>query len=421
MTDVRTLLAAALLAVAAACSAPRDAGPAVHGIGLDIGRDERIQLVESWPAGTTLDHPDLPDTADVWIAMIDGARESIDFAQFYASNEPGSRLEDVVLALERAARRGVAIRWLAEEKFYATYPDTLERIARLPRAELRRFDVDPLMGGVLHAKYFVVDGAELFVGSPNFDWRSLEHIQELGVRLREPAVAGAFGDVFEADWALAGGTPRDEVALLRQGTVLRSFPVGVGRDADAVRVTPVFSPLGWLPDEGLWDLPRILGLIESARRTVRVQLLTFKTQVWNGDDWTDLEDALRAAAGRGVTVQLLLADWCKRRGTIETLQALQRVPEVEVRLATVPQDPAGFVPYARVVHAKYVVVDGERAWIGTSNWERSYFYESRNAGLILEGTALAGTLEAFFRGGWTSDYAVPVDPDATYAAPRIGE
>jgi phosphatidylserine/phosphatidylglycerophosphate/cardiolipin synthase-like enzyme len=92
-----------------------------------------------------------------------------------------------------------------------------------------------------------------------------------------------------------------------------------------------------------------------------------------------------------------------------------------VRLATVPQDPAGFVPYARVVHAKYVVVDGERAWIGTSNWERSYFYESRNAGLILEGTALAGTLEAFFRGGWTSDYAVPVDPDATYAAPRIGE
>jgi phosphatidylserine/phosphatidylglycerophosphate/cardiolipin synthase-like enzyme len=74
-----------------------------------------------------------------------------------------------------------------------------------------------------------------------------------------------------------------------------------------------------------------------------------------------------------------------------------------------------------VVHAKYLVVDGEKAWIGTSNWERGYFHDSRNVGLIVDGRPFAQKLERFFQSGWTSRYAEPVDPDADYAPPRIGE
>jgi phosphatidylserine/phosphatidylglycerophosphate/cardiolipin synthase-like enzyme len=201
----------------------------------------------------------------------------------------------------------------------------------------------------------------------------------------------------------------------------RAFPVTVIDDGDTVRITPVFSPRGWLPDESLWDLPRLTALIDSAGTTVRVQLLTYRTTDRDGRFFEDLEAALRRAAARGVSVQLLLSDWCMRAGTIEGLQSLEPLPNVEVRLMTIPQWSGGFVPYARVAHAKYLVVDGRRAWIGTSNWERDYFLASRNVGLILESRSIGAALDRFFLDGWNGPYAKPVDPCGKYQPPRIGE
>jgi phosphatidylserine/phosphatidylglycerophosphate/cardiolipin synthase-like enzyme len=68
-----------------------------------------------------------------------------------------------------------------------------------------------------------------------------------------------------------------------------------------------------------------------------------------------------------------------------------------------------------------MVVDGETAWLGTSNWERDYFYESRNCGVFVEGRSFGGELQRFFDRGWSSPYAAPVDPKAAYEAPRIGD
>ena len=373
-----------------------------------------LQLVESFPVETTLDNPDLPDAHTVWLEMIRGARHSLDFAQFYVSNESGSRLETIVSAIERAAARGVRVRFLTEEKFARTYPESLERLDKQARIEVRRFDVGRVSGGVLHAKYFVVDRKDVFLGSQNFDWRSLTHIQELGVVVRLPSVTRAMLDVFETDWALAGGeafTPR----IPRE----TGFPVLVPQDGDTLRVTPVFSPEGQLPDKRLWDLPRLVDLIASARQTLRVQLLTYRSTGRDSVYFDTLETALRGAAGRGVAVQLLLSDWCKRPGTLEGLQSLQSVPNIDVKLVTIPQAAAGFIPFARVIHAKYLVVDARAFWLGTSNWEKDYFYNSRNVGLIVEGS-LARRLDQFFTDNWSSAYAFDLDACATYEPPRIG-
>ena len=80
----------------------------------------------------------------------------------------------------------------------------------------------------------------------------------------------------------------------------------------------------------------------------------------------------------------------------------------------------GFVPFSRVIHSKYLVADGERAWIGTSNWEEGYFRRSRNVGLILEGAAIGRRLDRYFETGWNSPYAEAVDPRKDYVPPRIG-
>ena len=373
-----------------------------------------VELVETAPIETTLDHADIPEAADVWRAMIAGARRTIDLAEFYVTSQPQSCLEPVIDALLAAADRGVRVRLLVDAGFAKHEAATLVRLEATGKLVVRRFDMHARAGGILHAKYFIVDGSDAYLGSQNFDWRSLTHIQELGARLRSPVLAGALSDLFETDWALAGGS--DATARVHAHAADK-FPLVVGSGAARMELTPVASPRGWLPDEKSWELPQLVALVDGARRTVRVQLLTYQATA-RGRSFDELDAALRRAAARGVSVQLLIADWCKRKGCIEGLQHLNAVPNIAVELVTIPPWSGGFIPYARVVHAKYLVVDGVRAWIGTSNWERDYFYESRNVGLVIKGGALPARLDAFFADGWSSPYATRVDGNAHYEAPR---
>lgn len=392
-----------LLLLAALAGSPLQAAPP----------DNVLQLVETAPVETTLDHPDIPDAWQVWPQMIDGAAKTLDFSEFYAATPPAgaaSRLDPVLAAIERAAGRGVRVRFLLDRRFIQIYPETVTRLRAIEGTEVRVIDFGALAGGVQHAKYFLVDGREAYVGSQNFDWRSLEHIQELGVRVAQPAVAKFLADVFATDWSLAGGAAKSFRVKPPAGGY--GFPVRIGPAA----VVAVASPQGWLPDEKSWELPELVKMIDGARSRVRVQLLNYRAAARDGVYWDALEAALRRAAARKVQVELLLADWSQSAGTIEGLQSLEPLPNLAVRLVTIPQASTGFIPFARVVHAKYLVVDGERAWIGTGNWERDYFFNSRNVGLIVDSPLLGGQLDRFFTDLWGSPYAKPVDPCAQYKA-----
>jgi phosphatidylserine/phosphatidylglycerophosphate/cardiolipin synthase-like enzyme len=385
-------------------------------LGLAAAQGE-LELVETPPVETTLDHADLRNADVVWLEMFARARKSIDLGEFYVSNQAGSKLEGVVQALEAAAARGVHVRLLADAKFAKTYPETLERIAKHANCEVRRWEVGKSFGGgVLHAKYFVVDRSELFVGSQNFDWRSLEHVLELGLRVADAKIAGEFQAVFDADWQIAGDAPVEGAVA----TTIGALEPEVATIAGA-KVSARFSPLAGVPDERWWDLPELVRWIDGAKTSVRVEVMTYKPLTYDKTFWGELDNALRRAAARGVKVQLLCADWCKRAGTIEGLQSLEPLANVEVRMVTIPAHSSGHIPYGRVIHAKYMTVDGARAWLGTSNWERDYFEESRNMSLFVEGGALCGRLERFFDELWSSPYAYAVDPSAKYQPPKIGE
>ncbi len=418
-------LASIALAICTACT-PRpvvDPIPAAEGRAGPAGPAGRVDLVESAPVETALEHADVLHAYEVWPEMIRGASRTLDIAEFYVSNAPGSRLEPVIQAVEAAADRGVAVRVIADARFAKLYPETLDRLAARRGVTVRRFDVGKVMGGVLHAKYFVVDGREAYLGSQNFDWRSLTHIQEMGVRLRDPAATAAYARVFAMDWDLAVGAapspPSPPPLTSASAGPPPSFPeIAAGAPAT---VTPVFSPTGFLPDPRTWELPALVSLIDHARSSVHVQVLTYKTSARDGSPFPDLDDALRRAAGRGVAVELLVSDWDKRKGTVEAVQALSRVHGVAARFLDVPAWSGGFVPFARVAHAKYMVVDGARAWVGTSNWEGDYFTRSRNVGIIVEGEAFAGALERVFRDGFAGRYAEAVDPDRTYEAPKVDD
>lgn len=368
-----------------------------------------VEVVSSVPLETSISRAGTRDAALVWLEMIQGARRSIDIAEFYLSGKKGKALDAVIEALLAAGRRGVRVRILSDAAMAATYPETLKRFRTRPNILTRLFDWKKLTGGILHAKYFIVDDREVFIGSQNFDWRSLTHIQETGLRIRAPLFALALRRIFEADWQYNGG---DHAAYQKLAALppLRFPP-------EAVLVA---SPLRFNPPGVNDALAALVALIDRARRRVTVQLLSYSLEMQGSTEkFRRIDQALRRAAHRGVRVQMLVADWSLRASQINGLQELALVPNLDVKFAAIPPFRGKFIPYARVVHSKVMRVDDDISWVGTSNWGHDYFYRSRNVEVILRRIEVACVLDEIFLSLWNGPYAQRLDPNKEYVPPRI--
>ena len=370
------------------------------------GQPPTTQLVQSIPAETDLADPALSYAKDVWVDMIRSAKTSVDAAQFYVTNHPGSALEPVLMELEKAGSRGVKVRFLLSSKMLDQDAASVTRIRHIPGAEVRSFDLAGVSKGILHAKYFVVDGREAFLGSQNFDWRALEHIHELGVRTTEPVIVSRLSRLFAIDWTFA------------EGRKVQDFPAQPPMSARA-QVELVASPPFLTPKDIRSSSEALVELLDQAKQTVRVQLLTYSPISGQDHFWPTLDNALRAAAVRGVKVHLMVSDWVLGGRALPHLKALSLIPNLEVKVVSIPEAKAGHIPFSRTVHSKYLVVDGTHLALGTSNWEESYFSESRNIELIFRDSPLAAQAAAIHDRLWNSRYAFALDPMKTYEKRKV--
>ena len=213
------------------------------------------------------------------------------------------------------------------------------------------------------------------------------------------------------------GSSDDTDAPTSASVDVSPFPLPLRFGEATALATPVGSPESLLPAGG-WDLPVIVEAIEGAEERVRVQLLSYAVVGYDKSEWCVLDDALRAAAARGVAVELLVANWSKKGSKLASLKSLQQVEGITVRFANIPEHSEGFIPFSRVVHSKVLVVDQDWAWVGTSNWSKDYFHGSRNIGLVLEGAEAGRQLNDYFAQIWVSDYCETVDPEAEYSPPK---
>ena len=133
-----------------------------------------------------------------------------------------------------------------------------------------------------------------------------------------------------------------------------------------------------------------------------------------------IDQAVRAAAQRGVKIKLMVADWNLTFAKLPYLKSLAVLPNVEVRVVTLPRAAGGFIPYARVVHTKTMAIDDAIAWIGTSNWEGGYLDKSRNLEVVLRDPLMARRVAALHEQMWSSPYAAPLDINRAYPSPHPG-
>ena len=380
-----------------------------------------IEIVESTPIGTSLDNPDIRNTQEVWLEMIGSAQRSLDLEEYYVSNEPGRLLESVLAAIYKAADRGVKVRLIVDSRMYKTYPESVDSLGHHGSIETRLINFGAIAGGIQHSKYFIVDGKEIFIGSQNFDWRSLEHIHELGLLINNKEIAEVYGDIFDLDWQLASDTTRSKKStpILHKRYQMPIHIAATGGE-DAI-VTPTSSPMGYIPDTTLWDERAILALINGARRTLTLQFLSYSTRVWGGGTYMTIDDAIRNAAKRGVKVRMIISDWEKGSQSVNVLKELSALPNIEVAFTAIPEWSGGYISYARVEHCKYIVADDTTFWLGTANCEKSYFYTTRNLGVVGKSPFVAGTLSKIFLKSWNSPYKELVTQNGEYKPREHGE
>ncbi|MBL4633568.1 MAG: hypothetical protein JKY56_06840 [Kofleriaceae bacterium] len=128
--------------------------------------------------------------------------------------------------------------------------------------------------------------------------------------------------------------------------------------------------------------------------------------------WPTLSGAQQRQAWR--TIQwawlrhLLVSDWLSKKYQLEQLTALHQQPNIEVRVGAIPVHSSGKIPFARVIHSKYMTVDGKTLWLGTSNWSKGYFTQSRNVALILRKPELTASAELIHDTLWNGRYVKPI-------------
>ena len=311
---------------------------------------------------------------------VDDAATSV-FMEFYIWNEGGAA-DDVLDAVIRAARRGVACRLLvdalgARPWWRSKQPKRLrdagvEVRQALPVGLFRTF-----VGRIdlrLHRKIVVVDGRVAWTGSMNLvDPRFFKQDAGVGewvdamVRL-EGAVVAPLAATMVGDWALESGEPVDLIAE-KAGLSL----VAPRGDAD-IQVIP--SGPGETGD-GL--LQMLIALINAGQGEV---VLT--TPYLIPDD--ALLQALRGAAGRGVKVCVIVPE---KVDSALTRHASRSYYEdllemgVEIRLYR-----------GGLLHTKSITVDGKMSMFGTVNLDMRSLRLNYEVALFVYDTGFATELRA---------------------------
>ncbi|MGZ3711701.1 MAG: phospholipase D-like domain-containing protein, partial [Bdellovibrionota bacterium] len=374
-----------------------------------------FELVYTAPAETSLQNPDLRNPVDVWVELINGAQKTIDFEELYASSKAGEPLEKVLEAMESAAARGVKIRFILEKSMLrACYPGTITRLEKIKNLELRLLDFGKLHnGGLMHAKYFVVDGKTAYMGSQNFDWRSLKHIHETGLKITDVKISSQLHAIFEFDWKAW--------ETLRKGQKVSAGQTKPLLAKEGERAFLAASPLALLPPGIVNSEAELLSVLDGAMKEIRIQVLEYYPLDWDHRYYAAIDDALRAAAARGVKVRLMISHWNQGQPGINYLKSLAILPNVAVEIVTIPMAKEGAIPFARVNHSKFAVIDDKIAWIGTSNWTGGYFDQLRNVEIVIHDAQMAKRLAALHEQLWVSPYGATLDILKEYPKPNKGD
>jgi phosphatidylserine/phosphatidylglycerophosphate/cardiolipin synthase-like enzyme len=145
----------------------------------------------------------------------------------------------------------------------------------------------------------------------------------------------------------------------------------------------------------------VLHLLDSAEDTILLEQPTL------GAPDGPLVRGTVAAAKRGVEVRILLdRSWYVREDNRALVEELNREAEREsIPLTAKLVDPGGRF---QKIHAKGVVVDGERTLVGSLNWNDNALTENREVSVVVHSEGVGRYFTRVFEADWNEAQRVPI-------------
>jgi putative cardiolipin synthase len=383
--------------------------------------------------------------------LIEAAQRSLDVQYYISHDDISGNL--LFQALRRAAERGVRVRLLLDDNGIAGLDPTLGALDALPNLEVRLYNpffqrtFRPLgyvtdfrrLNRRMHNKSLTADGAATVIGGRNvgdeyfgasedvnfadldllaigpvvrdvakvFDqyWNSAS-AYPFGTLVQQPA--GNAAALLQARLAELGGEPavRDYLHALETSTVVRDHLAG-RLPFDWVRTRVLADDPAKTLEKGLPPAEELLlqrlGAVIGAPQSAFDVVSPYFVPMAAGTD------AFRDLAGRGVKVRVLTnslaatdvfavhAGYAKRRKAL--LEAGVRLFELQ---PTAKPDTT-FGDWVRVLggsgaslHAKTFAVDGQRAFVGSFNFDPRSTELNTEMGFVVDSPALAADIAHAF-------------------------
>jgi cardiolipin synthase A/B len=276
---------------------------------------------------------------------IEGAQRSL-WVEVYLLTD-----RNVIYALEDAANRGVDVRVLLEMNPYGVGTTSpLQTLQELQAAGVKAEGGDPAYH-YTHEKAIIVDGATVEILTANLTKSGLggssySENREYGViDTNAPDVQEAMA-IFIADWQRVAPTLTDPNLV----------------------VSPVNARA------------RLETFIAGAKTTLSVE----DEEMYD----SQTEDALAAAAQRGVNVEVVLPQPSGSSGMSADVARLLR-GGIHVRYIS-----------AVYMHAKLMIADGSRGFVGSENFSANSLDDNRELGLLIADPQVITTLNKTFQQDW---------------------
>ena len=241
----------------------------------------------------------------------------------------------------------------------------------------------------MHSKVVIVDQKIVFVSSGNFvqttypkDLSAIEKVystpaRDWGIVIYSTAVAETFTEKFNSIWNNAtdynpstDGTGTEKTS---------SYTMSYVKEFDAevfegfVGLEPVFSPDN--------SLNTIKWMIDRANHTIFIQ----QFYINSGGSVDTLIDALKNAATRGVTIQIIIQD-----NPTEVQGYFSGYSNIHVVAADGPL----------FYHVKSVIVDDHLVLISSINWSDKSISENYEAGILVDSRNVTHYYKTIFQDDW---------------------
>lgn len=341
---------------------------------------------------------------------IQSAKHSIHLDLFLLGGAEGRKLAEL---LARKAQEGVEVRLIHDPGFGlagTTKDQVIHAVSFLqaqgvavksyPLKYLKRRKGHPLANKfqIDHNKFIVVDEEIAMIGSMNLiDIGTMNH--DVYMRLTgEPA--RELASIHNATWALKGPKTPDLRRETREPATAKAF--GLLNAQSMARVTKTDI------DQQTTKKALIEG-IKSAKKSVHLAIFEF------GD--LDVVEALIGAYKRGLDVRVLAdknAQYAKYLPIFAKLK-LYGTPNLltmnRLREAGVPVK--WYIPQTedQELHMKTAMIDGERAFVGSTNFTYQAFNTFRETSVEVVGGPVPTRMEAMFEKDWATRGEPVTKPD----------